>query len=357
MSHRLIGTALLMLAAITPAAAQTYSIIDLGPCTPEAINRNGQVTGHKRFSPTHANEHAFRWSPASPNTFVDLGLPKGYTFGTGLALNSWGDVAGYANNGSKPPYIEDHALLWQAGGTAQIIGPTKSTIRTIATGINDSRDVVGLQYGSDGFAFLSKVVNGKRTLYTIPRGTPQAINASGQILVSTFGIPTEGGFLWTPSGAAGSGTAVNLPAGYVGYAMTDAGALAGARHYPTVGNGGPFDSYLPVAFVSGAWMDIPWPAAIPDGEWNYGSASSINSSGVVVGTAEIVDPVISGKYASWVWDSVNRTRVLDTLIPSGTGWTLFNLNGGPIRINDNGWIMGTGTLNGEKRGFILIPNP
>jgi hypothetical protein len=355
MFQRLTGTVLLMLAAAIPATAQTYSIIDLGPCTPEAMNASGQVTGHKRFSTAHVADHAFRWSPASPNTFVDLGLPKGYTSAVGWAINSNGDVAGTASSPTAPT-IGNHALLWPTGAAAQLVGSTKSSDLTSAAGINDAKDIVG---SAAGGAFLSKVVNGKRTLYIIGPGAARAVNASGKVL----GHYQSTGYLWTPSGAPGKGTSVSFPAGYAASALTNLGALAGSRPHPTVAPWGPYDSNWPVVFLpggivgsAGSWLDIPWPAAVPDYVWNWGQATGINSGGVVVGISAATGPNEADLNATWIWDSLNGTRTLDSLIPAGTGWTLFNLNGGPTTINDNGWIMGTGTLNGEKRGFVLIPN-
>jgi len=347
--------------ALSPAAqgvadAQaSYTIVDLGVSTPRAINRNGQVTGNRRFSPNHVADHAFRWNPASPNIFVDLGLPSGYKAGVGYGLNSQGDVAGNASSPSGPS-IGNHAVLWPAVGALQFIGPTKNSDLTSASAINDSKDVVG---GRAAGAFLSKIVNGNRSLYTIGPGAARAINTSGKIL----GYGNGSGYVWTPSGAPGVGTTSSLPSGYSAISLNDLGALAGERPYFVVAPWGPFDSVKPVVYFAGgplgdgaSWLDIPWPAAVEGYEWIWGGAHAINSSGVVVGASARVDPDGYDTYATWIWDAVNGTRNLDDLIPSGTGWTLFNLNGPPTTINDNGWIAGTGTLNGQKRGFVLIPN-
>jgi hypothetical protein len=58
----------------------------------------------------------------------------------------------------------------------------------------------------------------------------------------------------------------------------------------------------------------------------------------------------------FVWDSVNGTRDLNALITAGTGWVLCDLNASAPFINDSGWIIGSGLLNGVRRGFVLIPN-
>ena len=343
--------------AATPAAqrvarAQTYSVLDLGASTPAAINRSGQVTGSRVFSAGQP-AHAFLWNPSSPNTFIDVGLPKGYTSSVGSGLNNRGDVAG---SGSGAPSIVDHALLWPAGGAAQFIGPTTKSTRSVANGVNDSQDVVGNLYGTGGGAFLSKIVSGTRQRFIIGNGSgyPNAINTAGQILVNTSTFDYPSGYLWTPSGAPGQGTSINLPSGYTAYALADTGALAGTRIDL------PVHPYaLPVAYspLAGAWLDVPWPPAIPQGTWDWGRATGINNSEVVVGVASASDPNgYEVGNTGWIWDSANGTRDLNALIPSGTGWVLFDMNGRAPTINDSGWIIGTGLLNGVRHGFVLIPN-
>ena len=43
---------------------------------------------------------------------------------------------------------------------------------------------------------------------------------------------------------------------------------------------------------------------------------------------------------------------LNMFLPSGSGWQLTNATA----INDNGWITGQGTLNGQQQAFLLKPN-
>jgi hypothetical protein len=44
---------------------------------------------------------------------------------------------------------------------------------------------------------------------------------------------------------------------------------------------------------------------------------------------------------------------LNGLIDPASGWTLAAARD----INDSGWIVGTGTLNGQARAFLLTPVP
>jgi hypothetical protein len=44
---------------------------------------------------------------------------------------------------------------------------------------------------------------------------------------------------------------------------------------------------------------------------------------------------------------------LNTLIDPSLGWTLT----AAYSINNNGWIVGEGTHNGQTRAYLLIPEP
>jgi probable HAF family extracellular repeat protein len=72
----------------------------------------------------------------------------------------------------------------------------------------------------------------------------------------------------------------------------------------------------------------------------------INSAGDIVGTS---DTAGSGPHA-FVWRSGTMSD-LNTLLPSGSGWILQSASG----ISDGGQIVGTGTLNGVTRAFLLTP--
>ncbi len=72
----------------------------------------------------------------------------------------------------------------------------------------------------------------------------------------------------------------------------------------------------------------------------------------ILGSVEAWDADSVLAVTAWIWDSVNGTRDLNTLIPAGSGWQLTQVKA----INDSGWIIGTGTLNGVERAFVLKPN-
>jgi hypothetical protein len=67
----------------------------------------------------------------------------------------------------------------------------------------------------------------------------------------------------------------------------------------------------------------------------------INAAGDVV-------LIVDGAPTLW---SAGVSTPLSRLIPRNSGWTLTTVTG----INDDGWICGTGLLNGAQRGYLLKP--
>jgi probable HAF family extracellular repeat protein len=75
---------------------------------------------------------------------------------------------------------------------------------------------------------------------------------------------------------------------------------------------------------------------------------AVNGQGVVVGEASNS----ANKRVAFVWQNGIMTD-LNTLIPATSGWLLQDATG----INDNGQIVGTGTIGGQMHGFLLTITP
>lgn len=98
-----------------------------------------------------------------------------------------------------------------------------------------------------------------------------------------------------------------------------------------------------VAFVfspaTGKIRYLELPSVLTKG--GYSVAFAVNDSGQIVGESN----------AKAFIDDKGLTTDLNTTIPSGAGWVLASA----LSINSNGQIVGVGTFNGERHGFLLTP--
>jgi probable HAF family extracellular repeat protein len=76
-------------------------------------------------------------------------------------------------------------------------------------------------------------------------------------------------------------------------------------------------------------------------------AHAINASGQTVGSSSVAG---AGQKRAFLHDG-NVMHDLATLVSNPQGWVFVEAKG----INDQGWIVGSGTYNGQTRGFVLIP--
>jgi probable HAF family extracellular repeat protein len=76
------------------------------------------------------------------------------------------------------------------------------------------------------------------------------------------------------------------------------------------------------------------------------TALAINDGGQIVGFAQSR----SFDQRALLWED-GRIDDLNTCLPPGSGWTLQEARA----INNRGQIVGIGTFNGERRGFLLTP--
>jgi probable HAF family extracellular repeat protein len=187
----------------------------------KAINDSGQVVGGSgicaALNPITGISlqplHALLWETG---TVTDLGSLGGTGQGFGnLAynINSQGQVVGYSDLKGNANF---HSFLWTRGTGMQDLGTLTGDVNSLAIGINDASDVVGVSVDamSNPRAYLWK--NGTMTdLNTlIPAGSPLSlltacsINSSGQIV--GFAVTSNGtvhGYLATPSDLSTSATA------------------------------------------------------------------------------------------------------------------------------------------------------
>ncbi len=280
------------------------------------VNENGRASG---YSYDQSAQQRAVWWDVPGNQITDIGTLTNSTTqvsgptSTAYGINDSGIVVGNADipeDSGSPPEIRFHAFLYDVGGGIQDLGtlttawPEYQNGYSIAYGINTQGDVVGTANDAS-FNFLPFVfdtTNGMQAL-------AQDSNFTGE---------------------------------WYAVAINDAGLIAGHVIVDT-------NQSLPFFWQSRSATptQVQMPAGFPYGEF-YG----INNSGQMVGIMWS-DPGPEAVEHGFIFDAVNGVRDLNDLIAEQSGWVLTYARA----INDQGQIVGLGTLNGQKRGFMLTQAP
>jgi probable HAF family extracellular repeat protein len=326
-----------------------YTITDIGPIQPNSSTGMNNAAVVQVVGTTTTGQ-PFLWD--SVHGMKDLGTVGKDQQGAALGVNDAGQVVGWSYtktlvNGYDPYYTltSQHAFLWTSARGMQSLGKDDK-----ASGINAGGEVSGT---------INNTAAGLWTGNWTNLGTlgPNYYASSG-LGINNFGqevgflldnSSNQHAFLWTPSTSGGQrGTMQDLGTfggrssgafainsqGYVAGAFQD---LSYAYHAfvwrPTAANG-----------TSGTMITL-------GGEGGF--ASAINSSAVAVGDftptgtqqmdAALWQPGTSGSYT---------LSDLNSLIPTGTGWTLSSADA----INDRGQIVVEATqANGPQHALLLTP--
>ena len=292
----------------------------------------------------------------------DRSLLTSYTItdlGTGLiptALNNNGQAVGYMENTSTQTTT---SFLWSNGTLTPLTGVGANPI---ATGINDSEEVVGTNIGKFG-GFLLNVNTGAVTSLPLD---PVAINDAGQVAGTGDGAevyqngtlivsnnPLSGGaaafatgisgnglvsgfnsgepFIWNPA----TGQVTNLGGnGAEAFGVNNSGQATGFDGL----NGADIQAFL---YSDGVLQDLGTLAGPSVGDQSYGNA--INNAGVVVGQDTAVGAFV---YSNGVMTNLN------SLVPAGSGFTLNNA----VAINNSGQILVQATnAAGTEEAVLLNP--
>lgn len=297
---------------------------------PTGISNNGKITG-AAFVPVTGELHAFVYENG---VFTDLGM-MGYTDGAvGSAINNAGQVAG---TGYGPGY---HAVLY-TNGHVKALGSIDDNGNSYAIAMNRLGHVVGRALNGDGgwqgFSYLG-------SFKAVPVEVACGINDSDQIVGSYD-------FTWMVN----STTIDFARHGFIqtGPTLTDVGNLGGGTHRETdacaINNAGQVTGNSTTA--TGAVHAFIYNAGVMTDLGGYGSWNtygvSINSRGDVVG--HIGSPY--GGEGAFLYSNGQMKNLTDLLGPQGALWTSLTVS----QINDSGWIIGTGSLNGVSHSFLAKP--
>lgn len=322
---------LLMVFFASFAAAQTYSVTDLGPGGGlgggRAINSLGDVVIDNAGV-------SYVWTPA--HHFLALTPLTGGTGTTAFGINSHGIVVGESYFS-----VGYHAVLW-SNGKPKDLGTLAGGSLSWANAISATGVVAGASDGTDvGPEATVWSSSGAQGLGFLPGGSyseASAINRVGQVVgFSNVKGGQYDGFIW--SKATGMQDLGGLPGGggSSANAINDSGQIAGGSD---CGSG--CQHAVLWTSVKGGAQDL---GLLPG--TTFSSAYSINDHGVIVGSAGYID---NAEHA-FVWTSTAGMQDLNNLIPQGTGWQLQFA----FAINDDGQIAGFGILNDEERAFLLTP--
>ena len=346
--HKLLSLSLLALLG-TSAHAQSYTVTDLGTLggqygSGSALNNAGQVTG-TYYSPSAGGYFSVLTGAAGAAPIKAFGL-----YSNGHAVNSSGQVAGQFTNAS----LHSHAFLSGVQGT----GPLKDLGAlggdfSFGIAVNTRGQVVGtsrLSFGNAEHAFLSGPNGGPLqdigTLggaYSFGTG----VNDLGQVAGTSFlaattpqGYTIEHAFLSGPNGAA---------------PLKDLGTLGGlqstaakvnARGQVT-GNAGTLTNQH--AFLSGPNGAIPL-KDLGTLAGDYSTGDDVNAAGMVVGASSYLGS--TGQYDTHAFLYANGAMTdLNSFVDPASGITLTEA----IGVTDSGYILASGTTNGQTATFLLTP--
>jgi probable HAF family extracellular repeat protein len=302
MTIRLCGLSLFALAGLAHGAVQSYSVTDLGlpaggiGSSAADINNSGQIVGS--YQDTSFNFHALYWAGSSVQSTV-LPTAGGATSSQAASINDSGAIIG-----SYTTAASTFACTWSGkSSTPTALAKPAGASIYYGAGINNSGLVTG---------FYRDASSNYQACYWpgVAFGAVALGNPSGAVQSFAGGVNAKNQIVGSYQGASSAYQACLWP---------------GPSLAPTT---------------------LPTPSGTLSSQ-----ASSINSQGQVVGAFSTTAGNLNGAHAC-IWNGTTVTD-LNTLIDPASGWLLKAASG----INDEGQIVGQGTINGFDHAVLLTPLP
>ena len=370
------------------ALAQGYTITDLGPLAPTAINSWAQVVGNY-------NNHAYIWTKI--NGMQDLGIISGGTFSWATGINDLGTVTGTADGpgmviSQDPSFPSQNCsdltqpFIWTRRDGMQGLGALAPPFSDVfypewcsefafhGTGVNDLSQVVGYVglYSTYQWTFSWTKTGGMNvfggswppTFVNAISNTGRIVGQNSQDNTSPLTLFLGHATSWknsvaTDLGTLGGSADMGYPFGYSSSAngINDLGLIVGwSTTTPIVENFLGWDGSAPIHAIlwpkNGVMSDL---GTLPGD--TFSAASKINIFGKIIGTSgntaalESFDQRYEVIGRPFIWSSRSGMQDLNTLISAKSGWVLNSATG----INVWGQIVGSGFLNGQAHGFLLTP--
>ena len=348
--------AVMLFAYTDTCNAVIYNFTDLGvlpsysDSSAVAINSNGQIAGFASEYPG-GPKRAVRFVSSGSN--VDLGTLSGDN-SEATGNNNNGDIVGIAQDSSG----NYRATLFDSSGNGnnQDLSTLAGYDWSFGESINNDGKIVGAAYDSSSGATEAILFNQSGNSYTIVSlGTllghnysmASSINISGQIVGKS--MPDWGQQRATLFDSTGGGNNIDLGTLGGNYSqakcINDSGKIVGQAQDGTSEWGG-WRATLFDETGNGSNIDLGTLGGDESG------AYWINSLGQIVGQA--YDN--SDNWRATLFDSTGNGNNIDlnTLADVPTGWTLVQASG----INDNGWIVGFAEdSSGTRHAYLLTPEP
>ena len=329
---------------VVASAAVQYTIRDVGVSGQttsygNAINNEGDVVGYAGNGNSTPAQAYLQHSGVS----TSLGLPPSATSSAALGVNSTGTLV--AVNGmtqSSTSGSITHAYLWSSGSFRDLGTLGGAGGPTEGYSVNDSGVVVGdaaLSSAGDapyhGFAYRNGMMVDLGTLTGGGNSSAQDVNSAGEVVGYAFDSTNHfHAVVWNGTNVTDLGTfgGTNSAA----YKISDSGLIVGSVRDAA----GEDQAYL--------YNSQGFHALGSLGLSSY--ADDVSDDGTVVGHYGLAN----GQASAFIYSNGTMTD-LNSLIPAGSGWVLYDALG----INDSHQIVGDGTYNGVQRAFVLtsVPEP
>lgn len=318
-----------------------YNIIDLGTLGEDAkssaryISRDGQTIVGNSSNSNSSRSRAFIWTSA--NGMTEFPNPSGNMSNIAHGVNNNGIAVGGTGvtSGTLAP------ITWNSGYSLLPL-PSGET-EGYAFRINNSNVMVG-SVGSGASSTAVAWMNGEVMRLDQPTANGAVmwaawdINNSNIVLGRAFDPTTSKDVAVLHNLGTNQTTSIGNDLHTYGSAISDAGHVAG---FVNTVNSIPF-----IWTQSGGMQFIP----IVQGA-SRASSTGVNSDGFVVGTA-----AASGTTIPFLYDGAQSYRLID-LLANNPGWNMTLAGAEATAISDNGIIVGQAYLNGQQRGFAMIPVP
>jgi probable HAF family extracellular repeat protein len=305
-----------------PVVPAHYQVFDLVPLPGANNSQANAISGlHHACGYSVLSDGTARATFWHDGTVEDLG--NGYA----NALNSHDQIVGYVSQ----PDLTSHATLWDHGVVSDILTPVGYD-SSIATGINDSGEVVGVAFSSQNLSHQAGFRWTSQTGIQLIDGAASASgeNSSGDIAGTSLALRAT---IFTATGTTiDLGTLGDFS---IAIAVNDQGHAVG---YSPLQVGGLVHAF----FYNGTMQDL--------GTLQAGSntlAVSLNDSDLVIGVSNL-----AGHALPFVWSAAAGMEDLNSLISPDSGWVLATASS----VDQEGNIAGAGGINGAIHGFMLTPD-